>query len=139
MAETRSRRDRLLTGLAIAMGLLAISNAWKPVAQALAPHTSAGFVLFGQRLHGIANAVVGPAFGLVLAAYAYGVWTMRRWALPIAFAYAAYVIVNLVLFVVRVPPAEDPGLLGMLVYAAVAIGVSSGGALHLHRRRADLA
>jgi hypothetical protein len=38
----------------------------------------------GHRLRGTANGVVGPAFGLLLGAYAYGVWTMKRWVVPLA-------------------------------------------------------
>jgi hypothetical protein len=133
--EPGTSRDRLLTALAILMGLLAISDFWKPVAQHFDPGGGAGFVLFGTRLRGGANAVMGPLFGLLLAAYAYGVWTMRRWVVPIACIYAAYVIANMALFMLKVPPTEKPSMIGMLVYAAVAIGVSSGGAYYLVQHR----
>jgi hypothetical protein len=131
-------RDRMLTVLAVLMGLLAISNLTKPVSQLLAPHTNAGFVFFGYRMQGLANAVLGPLFGVVLAAYSYGVWTMRRWVVPLAGAYAAYVIVNLVCFAIHPPAGDDTPALGLLAYALVAIGVSSGGAIYLHRRREAL-
>jgi hypothetical protein len=94
-----------------------------------------GFVFFGHRLRGAANAIMGPLFGLLLAAYAYGAWTMKRWVVPLAAAYAAYVIVNLALFTANPPPGGTPPPLFMLVYAVVAIGVSSGGALYLYRNR----
>lgn len=140
---TEGERDRILTVLAILMGLMAVSNLMKPVSQALAPESSAGFVFLGQRLHGTANAVAGPIFGVILAAYAYGAWTMRRWVVPIALAYAVYVPVNLVLFTMDPPPGPDGSamfasavtVVGMIVYAIVAIGVSGGGAFHLHRNR----
>jgi len=74
----------------------------------------------------------------VLATYAYGVWTMRRWVVPLAFAYAAYVIVNLIGFAIHPPPGDDTPALGLLAYALVAIGVSSGGAIYLQRRRESL-
>jgi len=136
--ESDLSRDRVLTVLAVLMGMLAVSNLTKPVSQLVAPQTNAGFVFFGHRMHGVANAVLGPLFGLVLGAYSYGAWTMRRWVAPLAAAYAAYVIVNLVCFAAD-PPAGDrtPGL-GLLAYALVAIGVSSGGAIYLHRRREAL-
>ena len=133
--ETGRSRDWVLTTLAALMGLLALSNFWKPVAQHLDPAAAVGFVFFGTRLQGVANAVMGPLFGVLLAAYAYGVWTLRRWVVPIAYAYAAYVIINMVLFRLHAPPAEQPPVLGMLAYAAVAIGVSSGGAYYLTRQR----
>jgi hypothetical protein len=132
----QGRRDGFLTGLAVAIGLMALSNFWKPVAQHLSPESGVGFVFLGTRLHGTANLVVGPLFGALLAAYAYGVWRMRRWVVPIACGYAAYVIVNLALFMARDPQAPSP--LMMLPYAVVAIGVSSGGAGYLLRNRERL-
>jgi len=126
-----TRRDGVLTTLAVLMGLLAISNFAKPLGQAMDPGGNAGFVFLGHRLHGTANAILGPLFGVVLAAYAYGVWTMKRWVLPVAVGYAAYVILNLALFMANPPAGERTPLPFMLGYAAVAIGVSSGGALYL--------
>jgi hypothetical protein len=128
-------RDRLLTTLAVLMSVMAISNFAKPFGQAMDPGGNAGFMFFGHRLHGTANAIVGPIFGLLLAAYAYGVWTMKRWVVPLAGAYAVYVILNLALFMANPPPGDRPPLLFMLGYAAVAIGVSSGGAIYVYRNR----
>ena len=128
-------RDRMLTTLAVLMGVLAISNFAKPLGEAMDPGGNAGFVFLGRRLGGTANAIMGPAFGLLLAAYAYGVWTMKRWVVPLAGAYAVYVILNLVLFVANPPPGDQTPLLFMLGYAVVAIGVSAGAAFYLHRNR----
>jgi len=125
----------LLTVLAGLMGVLSLSNFSKPLGQAMQPESDAGFVFLGQRLEGAANTLMGPLFGLLLAIYAYGVWTRRRWVVPLAIAYAAYVIVNLVLFATTAPDAQVPGLAFMAMYAAVAIGVSAGGALYLYRNR----
>jgi len=132
---TEARRDPWLTALAVAMGLMAVSNLSKPLAQHLSPASTAGFVLFGTRLHGAANAIVGPLFGLLLAAYAYGVWRRRRWVVPLATAYALYVILNLTLFMLGASGAGKPPMLFMMAYAAVAIGVSGGGAWYLARQR----
>lgn len=136
--NARTGRDRVLTTLAILMGLMAISNFAKPIGQAMDPGGNAGFVFFGHRLHGTANALIGPAFGVVLAAYAYGAWTMKRWVVPLAAAYAVYVVVNLVSFTINPPDGQQTPLVFMLVYALVAIGVSSGGAWYLNRNRARL-
>ncbi len=143
--DVEQPRGGVLTTLAVLMGLLAISNMFKPIAQTLAPESTAGFVSFGARLHGLANAIMGPLFGLLLAAYSYGVWTMKRWALPLAIAYAGYVVLNLLLYSLNPRPwsplhVAGPAVdtFGMIVYAMVAIGVSSGGALYLYRHRARL-
>ena len=137
MEDVRSR-DPVLIVLAAVMAVIAASNFWKPIAQRMAPESNAGFVFFGCRLHGVANAVMGPLFGVILAAYAYGARTRRRWVVPLAVAYALYVIANLLLFTVVTPGDQMPPRLGMLAYAAVAIAVSSGGALYLWSRRETL-
>jgi hypothetical protein len=128
----RPERGTALTILAVLFALLAISNLSKP----LQLNSEQGFVLFGERLHGPANAIAGPLFGLYLLVYAACIWGMRRWALPMGVAYAIYVTVNLVLFWLRTtPPSDTLGyqLFG-LVYAGVALGCAWG-AVHLLRRR----
>ena len=133
-----AERGPFLTVAAILFGILAISNLSKP----LQIGSQTGFVLLGERLDGTENLIAGPIFGAILATYAYGIWTMRRWALPLGRLYAAYVIVNLVLFPFRTPPPPGAGtgwrLFG-LVYAAVAIGISMGAWVSLARRRDELA
>lgn len=128
-----AERGKILTVCAILFALLGISNASKPL-EAGATH---GFVLLGHRLSGTPNLIAGPAFALLLWAYAAGIWGMKRWALPLGCVYAAYVLVNLIAFVSVSP--DVPPLLGMLVYAAIAIGVSSGAAYLLYVRRNELA
>ena len=132
---TTRTRDPLLTVLAVLMGLLAVSNFMKPLAQTMQPESDAGFVFLGHRLHGLANAVMGPLFGLLLAMYAYGAWTRRRWVVPLSIGYAGYVVLNLVLFSLAAPPAQAPSLGFMAAYIAVAVGVSAGGAVYLYRNR----
>ncbi|MCW5890335.1 MAG: hypothetical protein KIT14_07255 [bacterium] len=133
---SRSARGTGLTILAVLFALLAISNLSKP----LHLNSEQGFVLFGARLDGTANAVAGPLFGVFLLVYAAGVWGMRRWALPMGVAYALYVSVNLVLFRLRTPPPPD--LTGhplfALLYVLVALGCSWGAVRLLRRRRAAL-
>lgn len=134
-----SPRGPALTTAAVLFGILAVSNLLKPL-QLIGDET--GFVLFGQRLAGTANAIAGPLFGLVLLAYAAGIWGMHRWALPLGRLYAAYVIVNLVLFPFRTPPPPGAGVgwqLFGLVYAAIAITISVGTCRLLARRQAELA
>jgi hypothetical protein len=133
MAE--NSRGLVLTTFAILFAILAISNLSKPFH--LSPNV--GFVFFGGKTHGIANAILGPVFGLMLIVYAIGIWRMRRWVLPIAYAYAAYVILNLLLYTIRNSgSADQPSATFMLGYIAIAIGVSAGSAIRLHQRRSEL-
>jgi hypothetical protein len=127
-------RGPVLTTCAVLFAILAISNFSKPFH--LDPN--AGFVFFGMKTHGLANAILGPVFGLILIVYVIGIWRMRRWVLPIAGAYAAYVIVNLLLFSIRNAGSRNQPGASMLVYIAIAVGVSGGGAILLYRRRAEL-
>lgn len=127
-----ARRGTFLTVCAILFALLGVSNALKP----LEASATQGFVLFGQRLSGTPNLVAGPIFALILWAYAAGIWRLRRWALPLGCLYAAYVILNLVLYTRAT--AEAPPAVFMLGYVLIAVGVSSGAAYALYRRRAEL-
>jgi hypothetical protein len=130
------KRGTTLTLFAIAFALLAVSNFLKPL-QLGGDRT--GFVFFGIRLAGMANTLMGPLFGVLLAVYAYGVWNMRRFALPISHAYATYVIVNLIVYSLREPPADAPGgILGGVLYVTIAVGVSLGAALILTKRKGEL-
>lgn len=134
---TTPKRDTILTVFAVLFGILAISNLLKPFAVT----SDTGFVLFGHRLTGTANAIAGPLFGLFLAIYAAGIWRLRKYAGPMAWAYAIYVLINLVLFNFYGPKPEGAGLgyaLFGLVYAVIALGVSFGAAVALRQRAAQL-
>jgi hypothetical protein len=130
------RRGLLLTIFAVLFAILALSNFSKPFHL----DRNAGFVFFGAKTHGVANMILGPLFGLILVTYAVGIWRMQRWVLPIAYGYAAYVIANLSLFMIRNAGAPNDTSVGfMLLYSAIAIGVSTGSAIILHNRRRALA
>ena len=131
-----SSRGVVLTVCAVLFVLLGLSNFLKPFH--MSPNV--GFVFFGVKTHGLANAVLGPAFGLLLLFYAFGILQMRRWALPIGIAYAAYVIVNLSLYSMRnIGAPGQPSPAFMVVYIVVAVGVSAGSVLLLYRRKDMLA
>jgi len=117
--------------------LMAISNFGKPFSH----NPGVGFVFFGTRLSGTRNLIVAPIFGIMLLAYAYGILAMRKFALPLGIAYAAYVIVNMPLFLVRYhgsPVMQEHSWAYLLPYPFIAIGVTSGAAALLYRRKADL-
>lgn len=131
-----SKRDTTLTVFAVLFAILAVSNLLKPF-QLVGDQT--GFVFFGTRLTGTANAIAGPLFGIYLLTYTAGIWNMKRYALPMAVAYAVYVVLNLVLFPIFTPSPDTAGyMLFSVVYAVIAIGVSAGAAVALSRRKADL-
>ena len=66
---------------------------------------------------------------------------MRNFALPLGIFYAAYVILNMLLFVVKyhgTVVTQEHSWAYLIPYPFVAIGVSSGAAWLLYRRRSDL-
>jgi len=128
-------RGPLLTTCATLFALLAVSNLLKPF-QLEGPTT--GFVFLGERTSGAWNTLLGPLFGLYLAVYAYGIFRMKRLALPMAQAYAVYVLVNLVAWNVRQEHPFEIGVLLGIAYFVVAVGVSAGTALILRSRANDL-
>ena len=131
-----ARRGPALTTFAILLGMVAVSNLLKPLQLGGA---RTGFVFFGHRTSGTFNAILGPLFGIYLLVYALGIWRLRRFALPMSYAYAAYVIVNLIAFTVHGEGQPGVGyVVFSVIYALVAIGVSGGAALVLSRRKAAL-
>jgi len=130
-------RGAALTILALLLALMAISDFGKPFAH----NPGVGFVFFGVRLSGVANMIVAPIFGALIAVYVFGILAMYRYALPLGIFYAAYVIVNMPLFILRyhgTPVMQEHSWAYLVPYPFVAIGVSSGAAWLLYRRRADL-
>jgi hypothetical protein len=126
------KRGRLLTVLAVLLGILALSNFTK-----FLPLTDdTGLVLFGRRLTGASNAIAGVIFGTILTVYAGGIWRLQRWALPLGWCYAAYVATNIVLFRMRYPMPDTTGQqIFEVLYAVIAVGAAVGTALLLTRRR----
>ena|ERR1700722_18215931 len=130
-----SKRGILLTVIAILFGILAISDIIKPLTE----NAQTGLVFLGVRQHGLADATLGPALGIVLLLYAAGIWRMRRYALYLGTGYAVYVILNLILFTrLNPPPATSNDRLFGIVYMIVAITMTVGTVLILRRRRTDL-
>lgn len=114
--------------------VLAVSNFLKP----LEMYPDHGFVFFGQRQHGMPNYVLGPLFGVLLAIYGLGVLGLKAYALPMGRLYAGYVIVNLILFTVRMSDEALARPIFGIVYSIIAIGVSSGCVALLQRNRTAL-
>lgn len=136
----QAERGTLLSIFAILFAALAVSNVLKPL-QIMGDET--GFVLFGTLLTGTANLIAGPLAGVYLLVYAYGIWQMKRFAVGLAHAYALYVALNLLLFMYKgVPNAAEPsGVVASVIFAAypiVAVGVSTGAAIVLTKRKHEL-
>ena len=93
--------DGLRKLLAVLIALRGLTNFAKPFAPA------SGFVVLGKLMRGVASTVVAPLFGLAMLAFAYGLWSARPWARPLAVAYAVWATLNVVLFpVVEGIPAQ---------------------------------
>jgi hypothetical protein len=128
-------RGITLTIFAILFVLLAISDFAKPLSHS----PGVGFVFLGTRLTGTPNAIMGPLFGFLLLVYAYGIWTMRRWAVPVAYIFTGWVVLNTVLYSMKNRDAPQPSVAVAIGSIAIGIGIPLATAILLSRRRADLA
>jgi len=125
--------------MAVLFGVLALSNFTKAL-QHLRDPGHLGIVIFGVRFESVpSNLILGPLMGLVLAAYAYGLWKLKPWVAPLSILYAFYVPLNLVLFWYLQTAPEIPPLAFILAYLAVAFTGSIGTALYLAYHREKLA
>jgi hypothetical protein len=139
----QAKRGWFLTTVAMLFVLLAMSNFLKPVLAS----AQTGLVFFGHRLSGLPNDILGPVFGFILVALAILIWRMRRPAIPLAWAYTAYVVANTVLYAIINPPGAA-GAGGMksqyarpvlaMVFLIVGLGVPLATAVVLTRRRAEV-
>jgi hypothetical protein len=135
-ATAEPQRGRILSIFAVLFVLLAILDFLKPFGF---EGSETGFVFLGRRLSGPANAIMGSLFGIFLLVYAFRIWRMKRSALVMGYAYAAYVIINLTLFSLRNPVPPGIGyLIFNIVYAIGGIAVSCGAVYLLSQRRAVL-
>jgi hypothetical protein len=130
--EQDNGRGKALKIFAVLFVLIAISNLSKPFSGG-----RAGFVFLGTRTEGIENAILAPAFGIYQLVCAAGIWRRKRYAVPMAWAYAIWVPINMALFTMKTPQNWGSPIFG-LCYAAVAIAVTWGTAILLTRRRASL-
>jgi len=129
-------RGVALTIFAVLFVLLAVSNFLKPVFA----DANTGFVFFGTREAGTANLILGPLFGVILLVYAAGIGWLKSFAMPLAWIYAGYVVVNMALFSMKAPqPKSGREIMFAMVSLVVGIGVPLAAAIILTRRRPELA
>jgi hypothetical protein len=134
---TPAQRGAFLSTIAVLFVILALSDFTK-VLQHHSNPADLGLVILGHRFtRFLANLTLGPLFGAFLLTYAYGLWNLQRWVIPISVFYAFYVPVNEVLFWSR--HIHEPPKLGfILVYLTLSLGGSIGTALYLAYHRAKL-
>jgi hypothetical protein len=130
------QRGVFLTVMAILFVVLAISDFTKVFQHAHAGHL--GLVILGHRFNRkLANLILGWLFGAFLLTYAYGVWNMKAWSVPISVLYAFYVPTNMVLFwsLHQLPP---PTVRFIVFYLFVSLTGSIGTALYLAFHQQEL-
>jgi hypothetical protein len=141
--ETRSRRGAFLTTMAILFALVVIVDLLKAfttpqpgVAGRMPP---IGIVFLGVRHTGTSATILGLIMAATLFVYAAEIWRMKRYALVIAWIYAAYVILNVTLFTLRNPLPTTPGaIIFAIVYMAGVVVFTVAAAIALTRRRQEL-
>ena len=135
--ETTTSRDIFLTVMTVLFVILAISDVTKPL-QHLRNPADLGLVVLGHRFHTLtSNLILGPIFGAILAAYAYGLWTLKAWTAPFSIVYAFYVPVNEVLFW-SLHTHQPPSRGFILIYLALSLTGSIGTALYVAYHRDQL-
>ena len=80
----------ILRVCAALIGLRGVVNLFK------AAGAGNAMVAFGYMLP--PDSLLAPLIGAVMIVLAFGLWTRRRWALPLAIGYAAFASLNIVLF-----------------------------------------
>src|SRR5215470_13449458 len=97
--EMQTKRGGFLTAMAILLGLAAIVDVLKAFTKPPPGHKllglkmpPTGIVVLGVRHTGSGAAILGLLVGAILFFYAVGIWRMKRYALTVAWIYAAYVI-----------------------------------------------
>jgi hypothetical protein len=126
-----NRNRVLLRVCAVLIGLRALTNVFKPFG------AGSGLVFFGALLTGWANTVVAPLLGVFMLVYAYGLWNVRRFALPMGIAYGIFVVLNLALFPLVHGLAGNLPPLGYVAFAAVGAGITWGAVWLLARTAAS--
>ncbi len=123
-------RGAALTIFAVFLALVAMTDFIKP----LHLFANDGFVFLGTKLTGTANAVMSTLAGIVILICVYGIWTMRKFSLPIVYVFLLSVILNMVLYTMKNHDSRPLPIGNVLV----GIGVPLALAIILRRRRGDL-
>ena len=123
---------RTLQIFAILIALRALTDVLKPLG------AGSGFVFFGKFLTGGACNILAPIVGVLLLVYAYGLWRLRRFAVPMGIAYGVLVTINLAAFPMLQGLPERFNVLAYVAFALIGLGVSWGAVWLLLQRREQL-
>jgi hypothetical protein len=126
------RNKIALRALAVLIALRALTDVLKPLG------AGSGLVFFGAFLTGTPETILAPLVGAYMLVYAYGMWAMRRFALPMGVAYAAYVLINLTLFPALHGLPRGMSTLAYLAFAVLGLGVTWAAVWLLVQRRPRL-
>jgi len=118
--------------LAVLFALRALTDVVKPML------AGSGVVFLGKLWTGVANDVLAPVLGIALLVYAFSIWTMRRFALPLGIAYAGLVAVNVFLFPVFQGLPRGFSVVGYVAFGVIGIGASVAAVWLLGRHRVEL-
>jgi hypothetical protein len=135
-AVSESSMTGWVTTLRVFAALIAVralTNLFKPFGAGNA------FVFFGQKLTSPAGMWLAALVGVLMLVYAWGAWSLRRWSLPMAVAYALFVALNIPLFVVFNGMPERGFRVVGLLFLLIGVGVTSGAAYLLWAHRNELA
>ncbi len=132
------KRPIFPTLMALLFSILALSNATK-VFQASEANPVGGFVFFGVRFRDTAPILLlALPFAALLATYARGLWTQKKWVAWISVPYAFYVPTNLTLFWFYQPADKLPPMAFIYGYLFLALGGAIGTALWVMRHFEEL-
>ena len=143
----RTRRGGFLTAMPILLALAGTVDLVKAFTKPAPPGQkmmgmdapATGIMFLGVLHTGPSVTILGVLLGATLFFYAFGIWRMKRYAMTLAWTYAAYVILNVTLFTIRNPPPRTRGAMILaVVYSVGAIVLTVGAAGALTRRRSDL-
>lgn len=116
MPEARDKRLTVLRVLAALIAVRSLGNLGKPLG------TGSGLVFLGYLLTGPLMWVLAPLLGLYMLVWAYGLWHLRAFAVPMGLAYIALVVVNVIGFPLHQQLPAGATLPMYAVYALVAVG-----------------
>jgi len=140
-------RGRFLTVMAVLIAFGGVIDLLKAISKPLPSGQTmmglnmppTGIVALGERHSGSGSGFLGLLLAGILFLYAMGIWQMKHYALSMAWLYAAYVILNVALFIVRNHLPSAPGaIVFAVVYLVGAVAVTLGTAIALTHRSADL-